>query len=165
MYPYLKDESEEEEFDEVLDIAIKLSSKRRSTRQEAAEALVKMGRKAVRPLMFLLHSEYVSDGSDEEYTALCEEVEAVLVKIGEDALPDLNDLATNTSALIPVNEFAQCAIFAVMGLEGEERQKVCHHWMRYLCQKGGKELWKCWCCEAEFEYEDQSRAVYIRVVK
>lgn len=155
MYPYLRNESEQEEFHELFDIASGLFSKWRSKRQKAAEDLVKIGKKAVRPLMYVLHCEYVSDDSDEDYTKMCEEVEAILVKIGKDALPDLEDFATNEECLIPINEFAQEAIFAVMGLEGDDRKKVCHHWARYLCEEGEKKVWKCVFCDTEFEYEGE----------
>ncbi len=153
-YPYLKDESEQEEFNELFDISSKLFSKRRSTRQKAADELVNIGKKAVRPLVFALHCEYVSDGSDEEYISMCDEVEAILVRIGRDALPDLEDFATNKGCLIPINEFAQDTIFAVMGLEGEDRKKVCHHRIEYLYEKGEEKVLKCACCGAEFEYEE-----------
>lgn len=154
MYPYLRSESEQKEFHEIFDVASKLFSKRKSTRQKTAETLASMGKKAVRPLMFALHCEYVSDGSDDEYQELCEEVEAILVEIGEDALPDLNDLATNEHCLIPMSDFAQETIFIIMGLEGEEKQKVCHHGMWYLCEKGEKKVWKCLFCDIEREYEE-----------
>ena len=154
MYPYLRDESEQEEFNELFDISSKLFSKRKSTRQKAADELVAIGKKAVRPLVFTLHCEYVSDGSDEEFFSMCDEVEAILVRIGRDALPDLEDFATNEECVIPINEFAQDAIFAVMGLEGEDRKKVCHHRIEYLYEEGGEKVLKCVCCGAEFEYEE-----------
>ena len=65
------------------------------------------------------------------------------MKIGKDALPDLEDFTTNEDCLIPINEFAQEAIFAVMGLEGDDRKKVCHHWGKYLYEEGEKKVWKC----------------------
>ena len=155
MYPYLRNESEQKEFNELFDIACGLFSKWRSKRQRTAEALVKIGKKAVRPLMYVLHCEYVSNSPDEDYTTLCEEVESILVKIGKDVLPDLEDIATNEEYLIPIIEFAQEAIFAVMGLEGEDRKKVCHHWGRYLCEEGEKKVWKCIFCDTEFAYEKE----------
>jgi hypothetical protein len=155
MYPYLREEDDMEEFDEICKVAYNLLSERKTTRQKATDSLVNLGKKAVRPLVFTLHCEYVSEESDEDYDSFCEEVKAVLVDIGKDALPDLEDFATNEECLIPINEFAQDAIFAVMGLEGEDREKVCHHWMRYLHEEGGKKVWRCWCCDAEFEHEEE----------
>lgn len=155
MRGYMRDDSREE-FDEIFDIATKLTSRRRSSRQKATETLISTGRKAVGPLMYILHCEYTSDDPEEEYQELCEKVEAILVQIGEEVLPDLEYFATEDSCLIPINEFAQDAIFAVMGQEGEDRKKVCHHRMWYFYQEREKKMWKCLFCDTEFEYDTPS---------
>jgi len=41
-----------------------------------------------------------------------------------------------------------------MRLEGEDKQKVCHHWMLNLCEEGGQKVWKCCFCDAEIEHEE-----------
>lgn len=61
--------------------------------------------------------------------------------------------------LIPISEFAQDAIFAVMGLEGEDKKEVCHHRIRYICREGEKKVRRCMCCDTEFEYDASSLSI------
>jgi hypothetical protein len=67
-------------------------------------------------------------------------------EIGKDALPDLNYLATSGSCNMYVNEWAQELIFKVMGVEGEEKQKVCHHFGFLLYSKEDKNILICPKC-------------------
>ncbi|MCD4768174.1 MAG: hypothetical protein K8R34_16945 [Methanosarcinales archaeon] len=51
MYPYLKTEDEEEEFNDILEIAWLLFSKRKAKRETAEKELLKLGVKSIRPLV------------------------------------------------------------------------------------------------------------------
>lgn len=155
MYPYLRNESEEEEFDATFDIAIKLFSRRESDRQKAADKLIRMGKKSVRPVICTIEYGIRSGMSDEDLDSLDNLVEDVVVRIGEEALPDLEDFATNGYCNIYVNEFAQEAIFKIMKLEGEDKRKVCNHGQKILIEKGRKKLWRCVFCDGEFEYKKE----------
>jgi len=158
MYPYVRNESEADEFNAIFDIAGKLFSRRISDREKAAKKLDSMGRKAVRPLVYTLECGIQGDMHDDDFDALSEEVEDILIKIGKDTLPDLEDFVTNGSCNMYVNEFAQEAIFKVMGLEGKDKGKVCKHIMMVLHEEGKKRVWQCVFCDAEFEYKkDKSK--------
>lgn len=122
--------------------------------EKASDELVGMGKKAVRPLVYTLECAIHRDASDDELHELSMDVEDILVKIGEDALPDLEDFVTNGSCNMYVNEFAQDAIFKVMELEDEDKRKVCHHIIKVLIEEGKKKVWQCTFCDAEFEQGD-----------
>ena len=141
----------EEEFNAICEIAMDLSSENGSVRKKAAETLVNMGKKAVRPLVYVLEMVAPAGADDEEVKAFDKEAEDIIMKIGEDALPDLEDIAADGSHIFYINGFAQDLIFKVMGLEGEDRQKICKHMGKALIEKGGKKVVKCLFCDAEFE--------------
>lgn len=153
MYPYMRDESEEDEFYDIVNVARKLFSERISVREKAAQTLVKIGKKAVRPLVYVLECGVSSDMSDEELNDFADEIENILVKIGENALPDLEDFAANEECTLYVNQCAQEAIFKVMGVEGEDAQKVCKHMIVFFHEEGEKKVGHCMMCGAEFENE------------
>jgi hypothetical protein len=154
MYPYLRNESEREEFNEVFDVASRLFSKRRKTVEKAKTDLINLGKKAVRATVYTIECTICSDSFDElgdEIEEFAMEIEEILMGIGKDALPDLEDFATNGGCNIYVNEFAQEMIFKIMGLSGKARQKVCHHDEKILLTEGEKKLWECVLCDAKFE--------------
>ena len=157
MYPYLRNESDEEEFNAIFDVACKLFSKRASTRNKAADKLAGMGKKAVRPLACTLERAIWKGMSDDDLEALTGDVEDILVKIGEDVLPDLEYFATAAICKMYINEFAQEAIFKVMGLEGNDKRKVCKHLIKALIEQGKKKTWRCMFCDAEFECKKGKR--------
>ncbi len=140
-----------EEFNAICKIAMDLSSEDVSVRKKAAETLANMGKKAVRPLIYVLEMVAPAGADDEEVKTFDKEAEDIIMKIGEDALPDLEDIAADGSHIFYINGFAQDLIFKVMGLEGEDRQKVCKHMGKALIEKGGKKVVKCLFCDAEFE--------------
>lgn len=156
MYPYLRNESEMDDFKNTFDIASKLFLRRKSSRQKAADHLVELGKKVVRPLVYALECGLQSDMSDEELDDLAEEVEKILMRIGEDVLPDLDDFSTNRSCNIYVNGFAQEAIFKVMGLAENDKRRYCKHMGNVLIEKGEKKVWQCLSCGNEFEYKKES---------
>jgi hypothetical protein len=156
MYPYLRNESEMDDFNNTFDIASKLFLRRKSSRQKAADQLVELGKKVVRPLVYTLECGIQSDMSDEELDVLAEEVENILIRIGENALPDLEDFATNGSCNIYVNGFAQEAIFKVMGLAENDKRRFCKHMGKVLIERGKKKVWQCVFCGDEFEYKKES---------
>ena len=152
MSPYLKENEDDKEFKEILEIACGLFSKRRTKRENVADKLVQLGSKAVRPLVctieFAIQDNDMADDDLNEYANLVSEV---VLKIGRDALPELEDFATNGKCNIFVNGWAQDTIFKVMGLEGLERQKVCHHFEMMLSPRKKRKMWVCVACDAEFE--------------
>lgn len=151
MYPYLKTEDEEEEFNDILDIAWQLFSKRKAKSEIAEKELLKQGVKSVRPLICTIElALWDRDMSDWEIDDRADDVSEIILKVGKDALPDLEDFASNGSCNIFVNEWAQEMIFKVLGLEGKERQKICPHNMKLLLVRNNKKVWVCTSCDAEF---------------
>ena len=152
MYPYLKEDGDEEEFYKIMDIAVRLFSNRKNTRQLAEKELIQYGVKAVRPIMCTIEYAMSDDNlSDSDIDNRADIVSEVIVKIGKDSLPDLEDFVLNGSCNIFVNDCAQEMIFQVMGLEGAEKQKVCHHSERTLVEQDNKKVWVCFSCDAEFD--------------
>ena len=150
MYPYLITE-DEEEFNDILDIACLLFSQRRAKREIAEKELLKLGVKTVRPLVCTIELALRDrDMSDWEIDDHANDVSELILKIGKDALPDLEDFASNGSCNIFVNEWAQEMIFKTLGLEGKERQKICPHNMKWLLTRKNKKVWVCTVCKAEF---------------
>ena len=151
MYPYLKTEDEEEEFNDILEITWPLFSKRKAKREIAGKELLKLGVKSIRPLVCTIELAIRDhDTSDWEIDEQADDVSEIILKVGKDALPDLEDFANNGSCNIFVNEWAQEMIFKVLGLEGKERQKICPHNMKWLRTRKNKKVWVCTSCDAEF---------------
>jgi len=151
MYPYLKDDSEEEEFNALLDIVFRLLSDREALRERTAKKLIKIGKKAVRPLVCSIECLVASDTPHEEIEDHDKVVGDIIFGIGEDALPDLEDFAVNEYCTFWINDFAQELLFRIKGLEGEDRQKSCYHMLRMPKEKEGKKVWVCMYCDAESE--------------
>ena len=140
-----------EEFEEILEIAWPLFYQRKASCEIAEKELLKLGVKSVRPLVCTIELALRDrDTSDWEVDAHADDVSELILKIGKDALPDLEDFASNGSCNIFVNEWAQEMIFKVLGLEGEERQKICPHNMKWLLTRKDKKVWICTACKAEF---------------
>jgi len=117
MYPYLKTEYEEEEFKDILEISWLLFSKRKVKREIAEKELLKLGVKSVRPLVYTIELALRDhDMSDWEVNAHADDVSELILKIGKNALPVLEDFASNGSCNIFVNEWAQEMIFMVLEL-------------------------------------------------
>ena len=127
MYPYLRNETEMEQFRNIYDVADKLFSKRTSSREKAADELAGIGKKAVRPLVYAIQCAIESSMSDDEIDALAQDVENILVKIGNSTLEDLDDFSTNEHCNIYINEFAQKVIFRINGLHGKDKRNICKH--------------------------------------
>jgi len=82
LYSYLKNE-DEREFNEILDIAQGLFSRRKTKRKNAANELVRLGAKAVRPIVATIeYAIWDHDMSDEDLNAYAEIVSEVILKIG-----------------------------------------------------------------------------------
>ena len=125
MNPYLRNESEAEEFDNRVGVALKLFSRSKKRRQMAEKDLLTLGVKSVRPIAYTIElALWDKSMSDDDINERAEDVSDIILQIGMDALPDLNYLATNGSCNMYVNEWAQELIFKVMGVDGEEKQKV-----------------------------------------
>src|SRR3990172_2528917 len=125
MNPYLRNEKEAEEFDNTVDVALKLFSRSKKRRQMAEKDLLTLAVKSVRPIAYTIElALWDKSMSDDDINERAEDVSDIILQIGKDALPDLNYLATNGSCNMYVNEWAQELIFKVMGVDGEEKQKV-----------------------------------------
>jgi len=148
MNTYLKDESEAEEFEKIVDISMQLFSGRIKRRQMAEKQILSLGAKSVRPLAYTIELALWDHGmDDDDIDGRVEDISDIILKIGKDALPDLNYLATNGSCNMYVNEWAQELIFTVLGVEGEEKQKVCHHFGCLEYSKEDKNILICPICD------------------
>jgi predicted nucleic acid-binding protein len=76
------------------------------------------------------------------------ELSEIVLKIGMDALLDLEYLAINENFNLTVTSWAQELIFKVMGVEGEEKQKVCHHYGFLFYSKEDKNIMICPKCDS-----------------
>lgn len=104
MYPYLKSEDEEEEFKDILEIAWLLFSKRKVKREIAEKELLKLGVKSVRPLVCTIElALWDRDMSDWEIDDRTDDVSGIILKVGKDALPDLEDFASNGTCQTPAS--------------------------------------------------------------
>ena len=149
MNPYLRNESEAEEFDNTVGIALKLYSRNTKTRQMAEKKLLAFGAKSVRPLAYTIDlALWDKSMSDADINDLAHELSEIVLKIGKDALPDLEYLAINENFNLTVTSWAQELIFKVMGVEGEEKQKVCHHYGFLFYSKEDKNIMICPKCDS-----------------
>lgn len=147
MNPYLKNEEEAEEFNDTVDIALRLFSGRKKGRQMAEKELLKLGAKSVRPLAYTIElALWDHSMSDDDINERAEDVSDIILQIGKDALPDRHYLATNGSCNLYVNDWAQDMIFKVTGAEGEEKQKICHHFTFLDYSKEDKNILICPSC-------------------
>jgi hypothetical protein len=147
MNAYYKDESEAEEFEKIVDITMQLFSGRKNKRRMAEKQILALGTKSVRPLAYSIElSLWDHSMDDDDIDGRAEDISEIILKIGKDALPDLNYLATNGSCNIYVNEWAQELIFKVLGVEGEEKQKACHHFGFLEYSKEDKNILICPTC-------------------
>jgi len=149
-HPYLAGMSLDD-FLDGLDVAHGLLSHQYSTRERATEKLAAMGPPAVRLAAYTIE-EVICDRSatDDDIDQQMEVVAALVKRMGRDAAPVLDDLATNRHCNITVNDWAQRLLFEVLGLEGDARRRACHHAMKSREQRGGKAVWVCLYCGAEF---------------
>jgi hypothetical protein len=147
MNTYIKDESEAEEFDKIVDITMQLFSGRKNRRRMAEKQILALGAKSVRPLAYTIELAFWDHSmDDDDIDGRAEDISDLILKIGKDALPDLNYLATNGSCNMYVNEWAQELIFNVVGVEGEEKQKICHHFGFMFYSKEDKNILICPTC-------------------
>lgn len=149
MNPYLRNESEAEEFDNTVNIALKLFSRNKKTRQMAEKKLLASGAKSVRPIAYTIElALWDKSMSDYDINERANELSEIVFEIGNDALPDLEYLAINENCNLTVTSWAQELIFKVMGVEGEEKQKVCHHYGFLFYSKEDKNIMICPKCDA-----------------
>ena len=151
MNPYLRNEKEAEEFDNTVDVALKLFSRSKKRRQMAEKDLLTLGVKSVRPIAYTIElALWDKSMSDDDINERAEDVSDIILQIGTDALPDLNYLAINGSCNMYVNDWAQELIFKVMGLDGDEKQKICHHFGWLLIPEEDSNLRICPLCHSRF---------------
>jgi hypothetical protein len=140
-----------EEFHAGMDIAHGLHSRQATRRERAAHGLLAMGPAGIRLAAYTIEEVIMDDRETDDGIDRQEEVVASLVRrVGRDAVPVLEDLATNGECNISVNLWAQDLIFEVLGLEGDARRQACHHGTKVKDRRGGREVWACEFCEAEF---------------
>jgi hypothetical protein len=157
MNAYLKNETEAEEFDKIVDIAMQVFSGRKNRRKIAEKQILALGAKSVRPLAYAIElALWDHSMDDDDIDGHAEDVSDIILKIGKDALPDLNYLATNGSCNIYVNDWAQELIFDVMRIEGEEKQKVCHHFGFLEYSKEDKNILICPTCGSRIPADKES---------
>jgi Zn finger protein HypA/HybF involved in hydrogenase expression len=157
MNPYLKNASEAQEFNKIVDIALRLFSQRKKRRQMAEKDLLTLGAKSVRPLAYTIELALCDhDMFDDGFNERAEDVSEIILQIGKDALPDLEYLSNNGSCNFVVNEWAQETIFKVMGLDGDEKQKVCHHFGCLLIPEEDSNLRICPLCHSKFTAGQES---------
>ncbi len=149
MNPYLRNESEAEEFDKIVNIALKLFSRNTKTRQVAKKKLLTSGAKSIRPIAYTIElALWDKSMSDDDINERAHELSEIVLEIGKDALPDLEHLAINGNCNLTVNSWGQELIFKIMGVEGEEKQKVCHHFGFLFYSKEDKNTMICPKCDA-----------------
>ena len=157
MNQYLRNESEAEEFDNTVNIALKLFAKSKKRRQMAEKDLLILGTKSVRPIAYTIElALWNKSMSDDDINERAEDVSDIILQIGKDALPDLNYLATNGSCNMYVNDWAQELIFKVMGVDGKEKQKVCHHFGFLLYSDEDKNILICPTCGSKIPAQKKS---------
>jgi hypothetical protein len=148
--PYLK-HLDEDEFDRIFDEhARKLWAWKRKTRKEGADALVRIGPQAIPVVLFVVECEFLSeDESEQRLERVCDQAMDIFRRMGPDAIPVLEEYTDCPGCLININEFAQEAIFEVLGLDEDQRKDRCVHFGRYLLEE--ENVWECACCKARFE--------------
>src|SRR3989304_9665570 len=157
MNPYLRNESEAEEFDNTVKIALKLFAKSKKRRQMAEKDLLTLGAKSVRPIAYTIElALWDKSMSDDDINERGEDVSDIILQIGKDALPDLNYLAINGSCNMYVNDWTQELIFKVMGVDGEEKQKACHHFGFLHYSKEDKNILICLTCGSKIPAQKKS---------
>lgn len=159
MNPYLRNESEAEEFDNTVNIALKLYSRNTKTRQMAEKKLLTSGAKSVRPIAYTIElALWDKSMSDYDINERANELSEIVLEIGKDALPDLEYLAINENCNLTVTSWAQELIFKVMGVEGEEKQKVCHHYGFLFYSKEDKNIMICPKCDSRIPANKESES-------
>ena len=148
--PYAR-ERDPAEFMAMLDVAIQLSSDEAKARQDAEDALVTAGARAVAPLACSL--ELTSeDGSrsDADVELHSQAASRIVERIGADALLELELLLDDGRCDLAVDEWAQELIFKLNFLTGPERRTVCRHMVRSQQPWRGGTVWRCLACGARF---------------
>ena len=140
-----------DEFNDGLRVAHGLLGRQPWRRERAAASLAAMGPPAVRLAAYTIE-EVICDhtATDDDIDRQMEVVAAIVRRVGRDAAPVLDDLATNGHCNLCVNDWTQDLLFEGLGLEGDATWRVCHHAMKTKEQRGGKEVRACLHCDAEF---------------
>lgn len=143
------------EFDRYYRIAQGLKGKQARGRERCISQLAKAGIKAVGPLMYAIQMDSMFDGeSFEEYDNFNNACFEVMKRIGEPAVPILERYTTKDDVHESVNVFAQEAIFEVLGLDEEERQRICRHREAIIHEDNGKTFFTCNICEKVLTEEE-----------
>ena len=149
-HPYLGDLALEE-FLKDLTVAHRLRSPSPRTRERATRDLLAMGPRAVRLAAYTIEEVICDRSATDDDIELQEDVAADLVRtMGPAAAPVLDDLATNGDANLSINGWAQELLFEVLGLEGDARRGACHHEVKLIERRGGREARVCAFCGAGF---------------
>ena len=142
----------EKEFTEISSIARGLLEIRRN---HCIEELARIGVKAVGPILYVVECDAAHDDDDpDDYDAFNQACFEAMRRIGKPALPILERYIEKDGVHDMVNIFAQEAVFEVMGLDEEQRKKVCRHNNIMGVEKDGRMLYWCAICEQTMEEED-----------
>jgi len=134
----------------ILNIAFKAVSRIKIRRADASDKLTLLGAKAVRPLVYVIECWLCSlHASDDDIDRCAERVAEVILKIGKPARPDLADFAVSWHCNKYVKCWAQDIIFQVIGLEGIDKQEVCHY-IEKMVLSGKKRMRVCNSCATKF---------------
>lgn len=145
----------EKEFDMIFDVAQGLWARQRKKRSRCVDELTTIGVKALGPILYMVECDASSDDDDEDaYNNFYEACLEAVKRIGKPALPILEKYIEEDDANIVVNEFAQEAVFEVLGLDEEERKKVCRHRESFGYKEKGKTVFYCAICGKEMEEEE-----------
>ena len=149
-HPYLGGMSLDE-FNDGMDVAHSLLSRQPWRREHTALSLATMSPWAVRLAAYTIE-EAICDHSatDDDIEMQMEVVAALVRRVGRDAAPVLDDLATNGSCNLAVNDWAQELLFEVLGLDGDARRRACHHRTMTKERRGGRDVWVCLHCDGAF---------------
>ncbi len=143
-----RDEISEKDFIRYIRIAQGLSGKQAMGRDRCIDQLAKIGVKAVGPILHVVELDAMHDDeTDEEYLIFNKACFEAVKRIGEPAISILEKYVVEDRVPEMVNVFAQEAIFEVLGLDEEERKKVCKHREAIPHEKNGKITFTCAICE------------------
>jgi hypothetical protein len=137
----------EEEYDIIQDIASNFFLAQ-NPRKEYLSELVNFCEKAVGPILKIVEINAIWEYAyEEDYNAFHKSAMDALKLIGKPALPILERYVLEDEVHEIVNVFAQKAIFEVLGLDSDERKKICKHIEAIPHEKDGTVFYTCNICE------------------
>jgi len=153
--PYKEDFESEREFQDLLEVAMGLKSSTIEIKNRSIDILADVGVKAIGPVLYAVECDAAyDDESPEVYKSFNNAYFEVMRRIGEPAVPILERYIIDEDVDEMVNVFAQEAIFDVLGLDEEERKKICKHIKAIPHEETGKRFYTCNICEKVLTEEE-----------